>query len=75
MNRSPVVAVQLLDGETAVQELGEQLGVSFTGTTMEREVFHPLAFPGEQFAELLLSLRVILSRWIIKKKLHFLSHN
>lgn len=59
VNRSPVVAVQLLDRETAVQELGEQLGVSFTGTTMEREVLHPLAFPAEQFSELLLFLRVI----------------
>lgn len=48
MNRSPVVAVQLLDGETAVQKLGEQLSVSFTGTTMEREVIHPLALPAEK---------------------------
>lgn len=56
-----MVAVQLLDRETTVQELGEQLSVSFTGTTMEREVFHPLPFPAQQFSELLLSLRGILS--------------
>lgn len=52
-----MVAVQLLDGETAVQQLGEQLGVPFTGTAMEREVFHPLAFPAQQNPELLSSLK------------------
>lgn len=46
-----MVAVQLLDRETAVQELGEQLSVSFTGTAMEREVLHPLALPAEQFSQ------------------------
>lgn len=53
MNRSPVVAVQLLDGETTVQKLGEQLSVSFTGATMERKVIHPLALPAEKLVDLL----------------------
>lgn len=65
VNRSPVVAVQLLDRETAVQKLGEQLSVSFTGTTMEREVFHPLSLPAGQFFSYLLSLDN--QRRIIKK--------
>lgn len=46
---SPVVAVQLLDGETAVQELGQQLRVSLTGAAVEGEVVHPLTLPAEHF--------------------------
>lgn len=47
VNGSPVVTVQLLDGETAVQKLREQLRVSFTGAAVERKVIHPLALPAE----------------------------
>ena len=47
VNGSPVVAVQLLDGEAAVQEFREQLRVSFTGAAVEREVVHPLTLPAE----------------------------
>lgn len=49
VNGSPVVAVQLLDWEAAVQEFREQLRVSFTGAAVEREVVHPLALPAESF--------------------------
>lgn len=49
VNGSPVVTVQLLDRETAVQKLGQQLCVSFTGTAVEGEVVHPLALPAENF--------------------------
>ena len=40
-----MVAVQLFDGEAAVQELGEQLCVSLTGAAVEGEVVHPLPLP------------------------------
>lgn len=45
MDGGPVVAVQLLNRETAVQELREQLGVAFTGTAVKGEVVHPLPIP------------------------------
>lgn len=48
MNGGPVVTVQLLNRETAVQELREQLGVTFTGTAVEGEVVHPLPIPEKQ---------------------------
>ena len=43
-----MVAVQLLDGEAAVEELGEQLSVSLTGAAVEGEVVHPLPLPTAQ---------------------------
>lgn len=43
-----MVAVQLLNRETAVQELREQLGVAFTGTAVQGEVVHPLPIPGKR---------------------------
>lgn len=53
VNGSPVVAVQLLDWETAVQKLRQQLCVSFTGTAVEGEVVHPLALPAENFVNII----------------------
>ena len=47
VNGSPVVTVQLFDWEPTVQKLREQLCISFTGTTMEGEVVHPLPLPAD----------------------------
>lgn len=44
---SPVIVVQLLDWETAVQKLRDQLSVSFQGAAVERKVVHPLVIPVE----------------------------